>query len=765
MDPEHASSHSPPKMPSKKALRSAAAAAQQEQLNAMDEDYVGEYHAKRTKFNAGAKGRGLRTKPAKAPPDDRASRADRRHAAKRSNTEQPERQAASTRQGKRQRTTQDDEDDENDEDDESGGGDDNDEEYQEEGAGVDDELIAQAMNRGRLGPQQTVNGIGAHHSVQAAKGPRGRRPKTAPNGHNGARMSNRDKSAPETRTNQVSDIYDVPALSPEKTRTHQRAAAGRGTRNKETSRPINRPTTSQRRQPVQDQELRDISSSSDAIVDMAEDSAFIESPRPGEIPVLVKINSMGGIFKTLRHQAWTRRADWDRSFESDDKSDGDPTACKTVSGKALMKAAMSYKRLMQSAIDAWQSSEEADDDDIHAATNYLGGKSAETKRHIADINQAVEHICTEELAPPPPTVNKKSAERAIQKRRLLLSEISRRLIPMLVLLVNKACGLAVSEDHRTHMTIYFNTFTLQFFLRTIIWTTRLHNALCRGLDQWPFEPEFTKDGKDLDEDERKSKQAKNEAREVFGQQLSRLYSAAKRAEWAIQEDAAKKAEKQRREAKRRWLEEQMQLAEAAKEREAEFKRQRDAERYAHFARFTQILPLKQNPMQEKWDLDQAARERASQDTFARTNTPSQGLHQSQGQRTSGMVGFQAGHSRAGPSRNDQIEDPDDWDPFLESPPPQKRATPSNPTVHNRPNGFGTTQRPSQTNSQAYRPWTYKEDKILVKSIKYDRTYNLASMAAELGRSEHDVARKVALLKEGYRARFIERGEEIPAYAL
>lgn len=778
-------------MPSKRALRSAVAA-QQEQLDASaKEDYLGQFLAKRPRINAGAKGRGLRTKAADAPLNDRASRATRRAAAKRSNTEQPEVQTASIRRGKRQRTIEDEEDDNSDDDD----GD----EYQDREGGIDHHLIAQTINRGRHVPQRTINGIGARryeqsqheegeggeeqvevddddeealHMRRSSEEPRGRRPDTAPNGRDGASTPNRDNVGPATRIEGVLNaLYEFDSPSLEKTRTQQRVAAGRGTKNKETApRRINRPTTSQRRQPVQNQEPRNDPAPSseseggardDTTIDVVEDSAFIEAPRPHEKLVLVEvnINSMGGIFKTLRHQAWTRRSDWDLSFETDDKSNGDPTACKTASGKALMKAAVGLKRLLENATHARIESEETDDDGIRASTEYLRGKSADAKRCLAGINQAIERICTEELAPPPPAADEESSKRAVHTRRRLLCEISRRLIPMLVLVVNKACRLALSEDRRSKLTIHFNPVTLQFFLRTLGWTTRLHNALSRGLEQWPFESEF-KDATDLDEDELAAKQGKMEAREVFREQLSKLHDAAKRAERTIQEDAAKKVENQRREANRRRAEEQARLAQAAQEREEEEKRLKDAALYAHCIKHSQSLRDMPDPEHERWLRDEAARKRASRDASAQNNAPRWVPHQSQGHRKSGMVQVGTGPYRAGPSRNNRNEeDPNDWDPFVDSPPSRNRVMPIIQNAHNRPDGSGITHLSSQTS----RPWAYKEEKTLVKAIRYDRTYHPVSMAAKLGRSEDDVERRVLSLLQGYRARYTEREEEIPAW--
>ncbi|ROW08248.1 hypothetical protein VMCG_03115 [Cytospora schulzeri] len=773
-------------MPSKRALRSAVAA-QQEQLIALDEDYVGQYPAKRTKFNAGARERKSRTEVAKAPLNDRASRASRRAAEKRGNTEQPEGQVALNRQGRRQLMFEDKE----------GGSDD--EEYQEEDGGVNHDLIAQAISRGLRGPRRTVNGIGTRqyeqsqhegrdgeeeeeeqepddegglHMSRSSEEPRGRRPDTAPNGHDGASVPNRDDAEPETRANEgLNALYEfVP--SPAKTRAQKRPAAGRGTKNKQTApRQIIRSTTSQRREPAQNQESRDdFASSSEnegepqggTTVDVAEESAYIEAPPAHEKLTLVEvtINSMKGIFKTLGHQAWTRRADWKHSFETNNKSNGDPTACKTVLGKELMKSAMSLKRILENATDAWKTSEELDDDDIQISTEYLRGKSADIKKCFAGINQAVEGICTEALAPPPPAADEDSAKRAVQSRRRLLREISRRLVPMLVLVVDKTCGLALAEDRRSKLNIYFNTFTLQFFLRTLSWTTRLHNALSRSREQWPYEAEFMKDDTDLDENEQKAKQGKIEAWEIFREQLAKLHFAAKRAERAIQETAAKKVEKQRREANRRRAEEQARLAKAAKEREEEEKRQKDAALYAHCIKHSQGLNYMPDPEHERWLRDEAVRKRASQEAFAQNNAPGRVSDQIQGHRASGTGQAGTVQSRVGPFRYNRIEeDPNDSDPFAESPPPRNRVTPIIQDAYNRPRGSDLT-RPL---SQATRPWAYKEEKALVKSIRYHRTYNLASMAAKLGRSEDDVERKVFLLLQGYRAGYTERGQDIPVW--
>ncbi|ROW03514.1 hypothetical protein VSDG_01364 [Cytospora chrysosperma] len=786
-------------MPSKRALRSAVAA-QQEQLDASaKEDYLGQFPAKRAKTNAGAKGRKQGTKATEVLLSGRASRATRRAAAKHSNTEQPEDPTGSTRSGKRERMigAEEEEDDVN-------GDDDDDDDYQEEEGGVSHDLMARTINQGRHGPQRTINGIAARHYEQSQdqneeeseegeegeeqigeddheeglhmirppEESRGRGPGTVRDGHGGASMPNRVNTGPATRSKGLLDtLYEFNSPSPEKTQTHQRVAARRGAKNKETApRRCNRPTTSQPRQPVQNQVPREESAASseregeargDTRVDAAEVSAFIEAPQPHEKLVLVEVNmnSMGGIFKTLKHQAWTSRSDWNLSFEADDKSDGDPTACKTTSGKTLMKAAVSLKRLLENAIHAWQESEETGNDDIRASTEYLRGKGADAKRCLAGIDRAVERICAEELAPPPPAADEESAKRAVQTRRRLLCEISRRLIPMLVLIVNKTCGLALSEG-QSKVTVYFNHFTFQFFLRTISWTTRLHNALSRGLEQWPYEPEFKKNATDLDEKERKAKQGKMEARRVFSEQLSKLHYAAKHAERTIQEAAARKVENQRREAYRRRAEEQARLARAAHERKEEEKRQRDAALYAHCARHSQSLMNMPDPEQERWLRDEAARKRAIRDAFTQNNGPGRASQESQGYRKSGMVQVGIGPPRVGPSRNTRIEeDPNDWDPFAESPPFRNRTTPSIQYTQDRPNSSGIRHRPSQAN----RPWAYKEEKALVKAIRYDGTYNVVSMAARLGRSEGDVERRVLSLLQGYRARYTERAEEIPAW--
>ncbi|KUI69611.1 hypothetical protein VM1G_05138 [Cytospora mali] len=777
-------------MASKRSLRSAVKAAQQQLDAVTEQDYLGPYPATRSKIHDGASGRSSRTKVAEAPLNDRAARTTRRAAAKRSHAEEPKEQVRSTRRGKRQRMTEDEEYAEHDEE--------HQEEEDEEVDGVDHDRIIQAMNQAGHGLRRTVNGLVTRHDEQSqeedddeqeeegdqvepeneegllmsrsSEEPRGQRPETTPNDRHRANISNEHNTGPKTQANARTDpLYEFQASSPEKSRTRRRVVARRGTKNKQTApRHISLPATSQRRRPAPSQQSSDGSASDsdneargDTTVNLAEDSAFIEAPQPDEKLVLVKLsmNSMGGMIKTLRHQAWARRADWDRRFESNDKSDGDVTACKTVSGRLLMKAIMDLKRLLEKAIDTWKESEE-DYDDPRSMTAYLRGKGADIERCFARVNRAIEHICTEELAQPPQPADEESARRAMQARQRLLREISRRLIPMLVLVVKKTCELAPSEVHQSKKTVYFNPFTLQLFLRTLSWTSRLHTALDRGLKEWPFEAEFIKDENELDQDDRDIMERKMKARDVFEDQLLKLLYSAKDAERAIQ-DRADQEERQRREAAiRRRFNEEARLAQAAKERrETEERRQREEKSYAAFANFTQRLKEKPDPMKQLWLQHKADMERASRSASGQNKAPARGSH-GQGRRTSGTVQSGAGRSEAGPSRNVQMEeDLMDFDPFADNP-SEGRNLSSLVYAHNRPNGSGITHHPSQES----RPWTNEEDKVLIKSIRYDRTYNLVSMATQLGRTEDDVARKVASLKQGYRDVYTERRKEIPAWA-
>ncbi|KUI52880.1 hypothetical protein VP1G_00526 [Cytospora mali] len=775
-------------MASRRALRSAVKAAQQQLDAVTEQDYLGPYTAKRRKLHDGASGRSSRTKVAEAPLNDRAARTTRRAAAKRSHAEEPKEQARSTRRGKRQRMAEVEEYVESDEERQG--------QEDEEVDGVDHDHITQTMNRAAHALRRTVNGIvkphveqpqeeddderegeGDHVEPEGEEGLlmsrsseelRGQRPDTTPNDHDRGSIPNEHNTRPAVQTNAQTDpLYEFQASSPEKSRTQQRVVARRGTKNKKSApRYVSLPATGQRRRPAPSQQSSDESASDsdneargDTTVNLAGDSTFIEAPQPNEKLVLVKlsINSMGGIINTLRHQAWARRADWDRRFESNDKSDGDVTACKTVSGRLLMKAIMDFKRLLEKAIDTWKDSEE-DYDDPRSMTAYLRGKGADIGRCFTHINRAIEHICTEELAPPPQTADEESARRAMQARQRLLREISRRLIPMLALVVKKTCDLAPSEVHQSKKTVYFNPFTLQLFLRTLSWTSRLHMTLDRGLKD--FEAEFMKDENELDQDERDVMEGKTKARSVFKDQLLRLLNSAKNAERAIQ-DRADQEERQRREAAiRRRFDEEARLAQVAKERrETEERRQREEKSYAAFANFTQRLKEKPDPMKQLWLQHKADMERASRSASGQNKAPARDS-QGQVQRTSGTVQPGPGRSEAGPSRNFQMEeDLMDFDPFADNP-FEGRDLSSLIHAHKRPNGSGITHNPSQES----RPWTDEEDKVLVKSIRYDRTYNLVSMAAQLGRTEDDVARKVALLKQGYRDVYTERGKEIPAWA-
>ncbi|KAK7744238.1 hypothetical protein SLS53_003759 [Cytospora paraplurivora] len=744
----------------------------------------------------GTKGRMPRKKAAEAPSNDHASRATRRAGAKRGHLDvgEPETSAPAIRRSKRQRMAQEKEE----------GGNEQDEEDED---GVDHDRTAQAINQARHRPQQTVNRIGAHQNEQlqeeddeeeeyeigngeeryengllmshSSEEPRVRESNAAPNGHNRASMSYAQNPRSATRISREFDaVYDFQESSPERSRRQRTVAAGRTAKDRNTApHPCNQRSTHPRS--VQHLESSDGSASysegearADTTGNMGEDSAFIEAPQSTEglLRVEISINSMGGIVKTLQHQAWTRRSNWIRSFESNDKSDGDATACRSAPGRSLMKAIVGLKGLLEDAVEIRQSAK-IEDDDLLAAIEYLRERSDDTKRHLARINEAVEDICAEGLAPIAPATDEAAIQKATKKRQRLLRDISRRLIPMLVLVIRTACDLAQIEDKRSRLIIDLNSFTLQFFLRLLGWTGRLYKALVRGLQDWPFEAEFTKDERDLNEEERESGQGKIEARFLFEKQLARLNSFVKGAEAHIQAKADHLEKVRRDVARRPQRLERARLAQAAEEREEEEKRQRDARSRAAFANWTQKVrqdfllqeqaawerarlaqAAKEREEEEKRQRDarsraafanwaqkerpkflfreQTAWERASRDASAQSLAP---RSQNYGQRTSGMDPL-----RAGPSNTDQIEE-DIWnyDPYADS----SRFT------------------------QAGKPWTYGEEKALVKSIRYDKTYNLPSMAVQLGRSEDDVARKVASLKQGYRSVYAERGQEIPAWAL
>lgn len=480
----------------------------------------------------------------------------------------------------------------------------------------------------------------------------------------------------------------------------------------------------------------------------AEDSAFIEAPQPNEqLPgVKITINSLGGMKTTLGHSAWTGQGKWATNSEFD-------TRCKSSLGKALIRHAEGLHDILVEAINAREDDEDAE----HAyaeAIHYLRDHSADIKNHFVNITELVGKICTHNLAP-----SEDLPARAIKARSRLLRDISKRLIPVLVIVIEKACGLGPSETIGGKVRLTLDSFTLQFLLRTLGWTRRLQQAIARSLEYWPIDDEFTRNREDLDEDEVELKDGKILARSLFAKQLTALWSVAKGAERALQNQAAQVARDQLQAQLRQQKLSRQREVRAAKERQEQEEMQRNAERWNAFCSSTQALNHAPDPMKELWDRAEQARLGYEASHASVSGTPAQGrAHDPNG---NGNAAFQADFV-------DEDEDPividEDDNPFA-TPPIRSRHVPGNGHLqHGKPGSVYTARKSRAGEAWDGLDWTREEEKILFGSIRYHENYNLGTMAARLNRSENDVARKAALFKAKYREIYTERGADIPNWA-
>lgn len=452
----------------------------------------------------------------------------------------------------------------------------------------------------------------------------------------------------------------------------------------------------------------------EAPVDVGEDSAFIEAPRPGEsLPTVeVTINSVGGMVTTLGHSAWTGYGKWAASFDSTgDEIQDDPSRCRTTLGKRLMDCAKDLKDTFEKAADAAYAAMENDDGD-QGATEYLRNHNDEVASHLKSMDTCVENICKEGLA----NTGDVDLPRGVTKtRRKLLKDIARQLIPMIVLVIQSACDLVLSEASGAKMHLQLSSFTLQFFLRIVGCARRIECALNRGLEQWPFDPEFRQDEEQLDSDDFKSKQAKQTSRNAFKKQISALHYKFKEAERTMQNDErkAKQEEWEEQCRQRKRIEEQERRAK--EQRDQAEKSRRDKEQYDAFCWSTQVMKHAPDPFTEIWD----AKEKASSQLQAPTRPDLRQLEHAQ----QGVQGPLMNVSRAANQKSSQPDEPWGLD------------------------------------------WTLEENKILVWAIRYDQDYHAAAIAAQLQRTKFDVERKAAAVKAGYRSTYTGRGWSIPEWAL
>lgn len=597
------------------------------------------------------------------------------------------------------------------EEDEDGNGDSAEEEDDEDGDadGVDHARITQAMNQARIRTTKpTINGIG---SLRRKKPPQ----------HTEVSSDNGEDNQEEL----VNDRY----------RTRHGANGGASQAQSQRSRK-GRDRSSQQddtQTSTPEEDESEAESSTEIDDQVAEDMAFVEAPQQGEETetVQVVINSMGGIFKTLQQPAWTNSTHWDRDFASEDKDDGQKL-CKTRSGKDLMEETQGLNNILEEATGRPESSE--DDHEItSAAIEYLRTRSADVRQHLIRMDKIVDGICRRKLRPVPHAGGSQTKAQAVKKRKAMLRDLSQRLIPMLMITVKKACDICPSEDNRSRTTLHLDCFRLQFFLGPLGWAERLHKALERCVS------EDSRTGDD-DPDEGGSKaQERKEASDTFGRQLNSLRSACRKAERAIQDKAAH-AERREREAENKRLNrerqnEQQREREAEEKREAEEQKRRDERQMDAFIQSTHALRSR-DPLKELWVQSQERlpeRFRATS-TVRAAQGGNLGVH---GQSSAG-----AARPRGGPSRTAQAQPVyQSDDPFLDN----YRANPEQATDTNEP--------------------LSREEKILIKAIRYEKNYDVVSMAQKLGRSEDEVAQMAGFLKQAYREYYREKGAEIPAWAL
>lgn len=453
----------------------------------------------------------------------------------------------------------------------------------------------------------------------------------------------------------------------------------------------------------------------DVTVGVGEDSAFIEAPRPDEnlATVSIIVNSMGGMIKTLAHAAWTGNSKWDASFDTARGGIRDDVEqCRTGAGRRLMKHLRALMNIFDNAAASAMHEEEGDDD-YKKTMDYLRDQSNEVGGHLAGIDKLVEMICTDGLA-----TSSDLAREAIKARRSLLRDLAKRLIPMMIIMIQTVRFLGPSEERGGKLHLQFSSFTLQFFLRTVGWAGRLQKALARGLEQWPFDEEFRND-RELDGDQIRSKKLKQQSRDTFRKQLLALHDKAKEAARAMQKQIREPARQllQRRRRQRQLVREKA-LSAAQETFQAEESR-RAAERWLAFCQSTQALREASDPMKEKWDT--AERARFTQPATRPPNLQERAQHAPRGVHTS---------SRTLLARNAQ----------------------------GNANGAFPPEQPWGLD------WTETEERTLVRAIRYHRDYDPISMAMELRRSQEDVARKAAALKKAYRSMYRERGRQIPGWA-
>lgn len=624
--------------------------------------------------------------------------------------------------------------------------------------------VVSASNAARVGHRRTVNGLGSEDSqiepdtadaepdretyhledvlenvVTKPSARRRGRPPKAEQSRKRKRETRPEAQSQDDENESGSDLCDLGKASSRKPQAQRKAAAQSKTTSANVAFSEGQGRQQSQRQPEKttpvqgDEEEHETSGYEDAedgdlTNEAVEDSAFIESPQSNEtlVKVTITIPSLRGIFETLRHAAWTGKRDWDT---------GTVTACKSASGRTLWNYAMKLKDILVDSLDARN---RADEDDIYGLTiQYLRDKATDLKKLFKDIDKVVERICTEEMAD-----GESLAGHAVKARKRLLRDMAKRIIPMFVLVIDKACAIGLSKRSKSWLTLQLNSFTLQFLLRAVGWTTRLVRSLARGLESWSIDKEFGKDEEELEPDEATLKDSKVHKRQYFQEQLGKLENAAKKAEREIQEQAKQAARQiQEEKLKRQKMIRQRELRDQRQRKEYE-EEEKSLEQLKVACRFTQALKRAPDPFKKKmdWYNRRLSRPQAAE-AEERFTVPNNRL----------PVVHTADH-------DDPFDDDDD--PVSTSAVHQRHTE----GYRGAPNGH-SARAPRQGGAWNGPDWDSEEEKILVNSLKYKKDYNMVSMAQRLGRTEEDVARKVALIKAACRLIFDEEGRQLPSWAI
>lgn len=492
-----------------------------------------------------------------------------------------------------------------------------------------------------------------------------------------------------------------------------------------------------------------------AAAQAAEDSAFIDAPRSNErLPgVKCTFKSLRGMIKTLSHPAWTGKKDWD----------DDPDMAS--SSRTVRKLMERLRLLNDLLLESYEARYEGDaDGDPEVTINYLRRYNDKLKNLFADTTELVDQICTRKL------VNKDNiGTHALETRKRLLRDITKRLMPMLVLVLQKAYDVSPSEEKKGVVHLTLNSFTIQFPLRTIGWGTRLMQALFRGLKQWPIDDEFEQSDEELPSAAVAKRQAKDKARELFQEQLASLYLSVKSAANALETQAEETARKARQEQYRRRVmqeEEQRRRQAMIRERElwAKAKRERqEDERKAQvqmerFARASQALRSNLDPLAEMWKEANFLNNGHARPQAIASNATAP-LHQQSKDA-----------ERVRPvSRVEHVEDyflnMDKADQLSNNPQQTDPAFSTHGPESGRPRTINGLRDTRTLEAWGAPRWSKAEEKRLVLRIKFDKTCDPSTLAPTFGRSAEDIARKAAELKAVYRAIYTKRGTGIPVWAL